>query len=97
MYGLLFENLYLVMQDDVGEVALCKLVISISCFPAHSMGAPILVPLAGETDPLQIAQKELSYSKIPFIIRRHLPCGMQPSPKVYTFSICIIVHPFLAR
>eukprot|EP00668_Euglena_longa_P011346 GGOE01013742.1.p1 GENE.GGOE01013742.1~~GGOE01013742.1.p1 ORF type:complete len:179 (+),score=15.03 GGOE01013742.1:74-538(+) len=40
-----------------------------------SMGAPILVPLAGETDPLQIAQKELSLGKIPFIIRRHLPCG----------------------
>jgi len=40
-----------------------------------SMGAPILVPLAGETDPLQIAQKELSLQKIPFIIRRHLPCG----------------------
>jgi DNA-directed RNA polymerase I, II, and III subunit RPABC2 len=40
-----------------------------------SMGAAILVPLAGETDPLQIAQKELSVGKIPFIIRRHLPCG----------------------
>eukprot|EP00993_Chasmostoma_nieuportense_P005617 NODE_6238_length_557_cov_105.360465_g6073_i0.p1 GENE.NODE_6238_length_557_cov_105.360465_g6073_i0~~NODE_6238_length_557_cov_105.360465_g6073_i0.p1 ORF type:complete len:151 (-),score=53.42 NODE_6238_length_557_cov_105.360465_g6073_i0:45-497(-) len=40
-----------------------------------SMGAPILVPLAGESDPLQIAHKELASGKIPFIIRRHLPSG----------------------
>eukprot|EP00906_Rhabdomonas_costata_P035262 RCo049549 len=40
-----------------------------------SMGAPVLVPITGEQDPLLIAQKELSNGKIPFIIRRHLPSG----------------------
>ncbi|KAG8991299.1 DNA-directed RNA polymerases I II and III subunit RPABC2 [Tulasnella sp. 427] len=40
-----------------------------------SMNAPILVPLEGETDPLEIAIKELSQRKIPLIIRRYLPDG----------------------
>lgn len=40
-----------------------------------SMNAPVLVPLDGETDALQIAIKELSQSKIPLIIRRYLPDG----------------------
>ncbi|KAG8956131.1 DNA-directed RNA polymerases I II and III subunit RPABC2 [Tulasnella sp. 419] len=40
-----------------------------------SMNAPILVPLEGETDALQIAIKELSQRKIPLIIRRYLPDG----------------------
>lgn len=39
------------------------------------MGAPIMVELEGETDPLQIALKELRERKIPFIIRRYLPDG----------------------
>ena len=39
------------------------------------MNAPILVPLEGETDPLEIATKELSQRKIPLIIRRYLPDG----------------------
>lgn len=39
------------------------------------MNAPVLVPLDGETDALQIAIKELSQSKIPLIIRRYLPDG----------------------
>jgi len=38
-----------------------------------SMNAPIMVELQGETDPLQIAQKELKERKIPLIIRRYLP------------------------
>ncbi|KAH9937323.1 RNA polymerase Rpb6 [Fomitopsis serialis] len=38
-----------------------------------SMNAPVLVPLDGETDALQIAIKELSQRKIPLIIRRYLP------------------------
>ncbi len=42
---------------------------------AHSMNAPILVPLDGETDALQIAIKELSQRKIPLVIRRYLPDG----------------------
>ena len=39
------------------------------------MNAPILVDLEGETDPLQIALKELNQKKIPLIIRRYLPDG----------------------
>ena len=37
------------------------------------MGAPIMVDLEGETDPLQIATKELRERKIPLVIRRYLP------------------------
>ena len=40
-----------------------------------SMNAPILVDLEGETDPLQIALKELNQKKIPLIVRRYLPDG----------------------
>jgi len=40
-----------------------------------SLNAPILVPLEGETDPLEIAEKELRSKLIPFIIRRRLPNG----------------------
>ena len=40
-----------------------------------SLNAPILVELEGETDPLEIAEKELRARKIPFIIRRKLPNG----------------------
>ncbi|XP_017785369.1 PREDICTED: DNA-directed RNA polymerases I, II, and III subunit RPABC2 [Nicrophorus vespilloides] len=38
-----------------------------------SMCAPVMVELDGETDPLQIAMKELKQRKIPIIIRRYLP------------------------
>jgi len=38
-----------------------------------AMGAPVMVELDGETDPLQIAMKELKQRKIPIIIRRYLP------------------------
>ncbi|KAK9240188.1 RNA polymerase, subunit omega/K/RPB6 [Lipomyces kononenkoae] len=40
-----------------------------------SMNAPVLVDLEGETDPLQIAMKELAQKKIPLIVRRYLPDG----------------------
>ncbi|CAG7837903.1 unnamed protein product [Allacma fusca] len=40
-----------------------------------SMCAPVMVELEGETDPLQIAMKELKQRKIPIIIRRYLPDG----------------------
>lgn len=40
-----------------------------------SMNAPIMVELEGETDPLEIAMKELRQNKIPLIIRRKLPDG----------------------
>ncbi|CAF0954894.1 unnamed protein product [Brachionus calyciflorus] len=40
-----------------------------------SMCAPIMVELEHETDPLEIAKKELKEKKIPFIIQRQLPDG----------------------
>ncbi|KAL9061552.1 MAG: hypothetical protein Q9162_000084 [Coniocarpon cinnabarinum] len=40
-----------------------------------SMGAPVLVDLEGETDPLQLALKELREKRMPLIIRRYLPDG----------------------
>lgn len=41
----------------------------------NSMNAPVLVPIEGETDPLDIAMKELAAHKIPLIVRRFLPDG----------------------
>jgi hypothetical protein len=49
--------------------------IGIALIGIFSMNAPVLVPLDGETDALQIAIKELSQGKIPLIIRRYLPDG----------------------
>eukprot|EP00656_Telonema_subtile_P003283 TRINITY_DN114_c0_g1_i1.p1 TRINITY_DN114_c0_g1~~TRINITY_DN114_c0_g1_i1.p1 ORF type:complete len:125 (+),score=30.38 TRINITY_DN114_c0_g1_i1:176-550(+) len=40
-----------------------------------SMGAPVMVSLQGETDPLDIANKELKKKKIPLMVRRYLPDG----------------------
>ncbi|XWS61120.1 hypothetical protein CRYUN_Cryun07bG0097900 [Craigia yunnanensis] len=40
-----------------------------------SMNASVMVELEGETDPLEIAMKELRERKIPFTIRRYLPDG----------------------
>ncbi|KAL7626612.1 subunit common to RNA polymerases I, II, and III [Parahypoxylon ruwenzoriense] len=40
-----------------------------------SMNAPVLVDLEGESDPLQIAIKELREKKIPMIVRRYMPDG----------------------
>jgi len=39
------------------------------------MNAPVTVEIAGETDALKIAMKELRARKIPMIIRRYLPDG----------------------
>lgn len=44
-------------------------------FTTFSMNAPVLVDLEGETDPLQIAIKELREKKIPLVVRRYLPDG----------------------
>ncbi len=38
-----------------------------------AMNAPVLVDIEGETDPLQLARKELAQKKIPLIVRRYLP------------------------
>ena len=40
-----------------------------------SMNALVMVDIEGLTDPVKIAQKELSERKIPIIIRRYLPDG----------------------
>ncbi|KAI9104788.1 Rna polymerase Ii complexed with Atp [Phlyctochytrium arcticum] len=40
-----------------------------------SMSAPVMVDLNGESDPLQIAMKELREQKIPLMVRRYLPDG----------------------
>lgn len=40
-----------------------------------SLNAPVLVDIEGETDPLQIAMKELMQRRIPLVIRRYLPDG----------------------
>ena len=40
-----------------------------------AMNAPVMVELEGETDPLQIAMKELKAKKIPIVIRRYMPDG----------------------
>ena len=34
---------------------------------------PMVVPQPGETDPYQLAERELAERKIPYIIRRYLP------------------------
>lgn len=40
------------------------------------MNAPVLVPLEpNESDPLDIAMKELAQKKIPLVVRRYLPDG----------------------
>ena len=51
-----------------------------------SMGAPVMVDVKGETDPLRIAQMELRQRKIPMIIKRNLPNG-----KYETISITELV------
>ena len=50
-------------------------IIVILRYTGHSMNAPVLVPLEGESDPLVIAQKELTANKIPLVVRRFLPDG----------------------
>ncbi|GAU95328.1 hypothetical protein RvY_06962 [Ramazzottius varieornatus] len=40
-----------------------------------AMNAPIMVEIKNETDPLEIAKKELKVGKIPMIVRRYLPDG----------------------
>ena len=48
-----------------------------------SMNAPTLVELdPGQSDPLEIAMKELKAKKIPLIIRRYLPDGSYEDWKV---------------
>lgn len=48
---------------------------TVADFCPSSMNAPVLVDLEGETDPLQIALKELREKKIPLVVRRYLPDG----------------------
>ena len=52
-----------------------------------SMNAPVLVDLEGETDPLQIAIKELDQKKIPLIVRRYLPDGWYASSYLQALEV----------
>ncbi|PQP95741.1 DNA-directed RNA polymerase II family protein [Prunus yedoensis var. nudiflora] len=65
------EDVENINNDDLPETPL-KLKTKRS---KHSMNAPVMVELEGETDPLEIAMKELRERKIPFTIRRYLPDG----------------------
>merc|ERR1740120_520431 len=47
-----------------------------------SMNAPVMVELDGETDPLLIAEKELTQRVVPFVVRRFLPDGTYEDWKV---------------
>ena len=47
-----------------------------------SMGAPVMVDLDGETDPLKIATMELNDKKVPMIVRRYLPDGSHEDWKI---------------
>ncbi|KAG0163690.1 hypothetical protein DFQ28_011361 [Apophysomyces sp. BC1034] len=40
-----------------------------------SLGAPVMIELQGESDPLIIARRELREKKVPLIVRRTLPDG----------------------
>lgn len=52
-----------------------RILISSPLTSPSSMNALVLVDLEGETDPLQIALKELREKKIPLVVRRYLPDG----------------------
>ena len=58
-------------SDTGGSPQAQAMVRTVSC----SMNAPVMVELNGESDPLDIAMKELREKKIPFIVRRFLPGG----------------------
>ncbi len=60
------------------------------------MNAPIMVELEGETDPLQIAMKELREKKIPLIIRRYLPDQSYPL-KCFFLGFLLLFWYFLFR
>lgn len=51
------------------------------------MGAPVLVDVESETDPLQIALKELREKKIPLVVRRYLPDGYYEDWKTLVQSL----------
>jgi len=58
------------------------------------MNAPVLVDLEGETDPLQIAIKELREKKIPLVVRRYLPDGwcVFPNPLHYILTLTVLLE-----
>jgi hypothetical protein len=53
----------------------CAMAAEADIWWSDSMNAPPLVDLEGESDPLQIAMKELREKKIPLIVRRYMPDG----------------------
>ncbi|MCJ1409165.1 DNA-directed RNA polymerases I II and III subunit RPABC2 [Ptychographa xylographoides] len=52
-----------------------------------SMNAPVLVGMTAETDPLQIAIRELREKKIPLVVRRYLPDGWYDLPRFSVTSL----------
>lgn len=48
----------------------------------HSLSAPVMIDIDGESDALKIANKELREKKIPLIIRRFMPDGTYEDWKV---------------
>lgn len=57
------------------SIYMCMCVEGKLSLRARSMNAPVMVELNGESDPLEIAMKELREKKIPFTVRRYLPDG----------------------
>ena len=58
-----------------------------------AMCAPVMVELEGETDPLQIAMKELKQRKIPIIIRRLVQwCGNVPCVIDIILGTCLMAR-----
>ena len=51
------------------------------------MNAPVLVGMTAETDPLQIAIRELREKKIPLVVRRYLPDGWYDLPRFSVTSL----------
>lgn len=68
---------YVGMQEARAAVLLARpAFIHTNADKLYSMNAPVLVDVEGETDPLQIAIKELREKKIPLVVRRYLPDGL---------------------
>ncbi|KAJ3371461.1 DNA-directed RNA polymerases I II and III subunit RPABC2 [Kappamyces sp. JEL0680] len=62
-------------EEEAGNTYGAEGGLEVLDLPKISMNAPVMVDLAGETDPLQIAMKELREKKLPLMIRRYLPDG----------------------
>jgi len=71
-YGVYAGFTCIFSRSFISSRSLCR---TLCTWCIGSMGAPVMVELGGETDPLDIAMKELKAKRIPIIIRRYLPDG----------------------